>query len=406
MKLPLFFAKRYLFSKKSVNAINIISTISMVGVLVSTAALVIVLSFYNGLEKFILSQYSIFSPEYRIEPTSGKVFSGKDEVFTAVRNLPQITSYSEVLEDKVLAEYHHQQFVGRLKGVESSSLQHMSDGDMLLEGNLSIQQDSTYFAILGTTVQANLQIPLHGIDNSVMLNIPDKHASPSNINPLEDIRSRAIRPSGILGYQPGFEDLIIVPLDFAKDLLNEHDQISAIEIYANNDNSTKIQKEIQGIIGDKYTVKNREQQNPTLYKTVKSEKWIVFFIVTIIGIIAIFNIIGSLTMLVIDKKQDMVVLNSLGANNNLIQNIFFYQGMMIAMIGSFVGAVIGLIFCLLQERYGFVKTGEGSLFESYPVDVRYMDLVLIFITVMIVSTIVSYMASRLNVKGFNGLKSV
>lgn len=401
MKLPIFFAKRYLFSKKSVNAINIISSISMIGVLVSTAALVIVLSFYNGLERFILSQYSTFSPEYRIEPASGKVFSTKSESFTKLRTLHDISSYSEVLEDKVLAEFNQQQFIGRLKGVEPNSLHHLEKENILLEGNLEIKTDSTNYAILGTTVQANLQVPLQGTDNQIFLNIPDKNASPNNINPLEDIRTRVITPNAILGYQPGFEDLIIVPIDFAKDLLNEHDGISAIELYGKNDNSRALQKEIQSIVGEDYLVKNREQQNPTLYKTVRSEKWIVFFIVTIIGIIAIFNIIGSLTMLVIDKKQDMVVLNSLGANNNLIQNIFFYQGILIALIGSLVGALIGLFFCLLQEHFGFVTTSEGSLFDAYPVDIRYMDLVLIFVTVMFVSTLVSYMASRLNIRGIN-----
>lgn len=401
MKLPIFFAKRYLFSKKSVNAINIISSISMIGVLVSTAALVIVLSFYNGLERFILSQYSTFSPEYRIEPASGKVFSTKSESFTKLRTLHDISSYSEVLEDKVLAEFNQQQFIGRLKGVEPNSLHHLEKENILLEGNLEIKTDSTNYAILGTTVQANLQVPLQGTDNQIFLNIPDKNASPNNINPLEDIRTRVITPNAILGYQPGFEDLIIVPIDFAKDLLNEHDGISAIELYGKNDNSRALQKEIQSIVGEDYLVKNREQQNPTLYKTVRSEKWIVFFIVTIIGIIAIFNIIGSLTMLVIDKKQDMVVLNSLGANNNLIQNIFFYQGILIALIGSLVGALIGLFFCLLQEHFGFVTISEGSLFDAYPVDIRYMDLVLIFVTVMVVSTLVSYMASRLNIRGIN-----
>ncbi|WP_156305289.1 ABC transporter permease [Sphingobacterium endophyticum] len=401
MKLPLFFAKRYLFSKKSVNAINIISSISMIGVLVSTTALVIVLSFYNGLERFILSQYSTFSPEFRIEPASGKVFSTKSESFKKLRALPEISSYSEVLEDKILAEYNQQQFIGRLKGIEPNSLHHVANEDMLLEGELEVELDSTDYAILGPTVQANLQVPLQGDGNQIILHIPDKKAPANSINPLDDIRTRVIKPGAVLGYQPGFEDLIIVPINFAKDLLNEYEQVSAIELYGKNDNSTALQREIQRLLGKDYLVKNREQQNPTLYKTVRSEKWIVFFIVTIIGIIAIFNIIGSLTMLVIDKKQDMVVLDSLGANNSLIQNIFFYQGILIALIGSAIGILVGLTFCILQEKFGFVTTSEGSLFDAYPVDIRYMDLILIFMTVMIVSTLVSYMASRLNIRGIN-----
>ncbi len=401
MRLALFFAKRYLFSKKSVNAINIISSISVIGVLVSTAALVIVLSFYNGLEKFILSQYSIFSPELRIEPATGKVFSTQNETFKALRKHPKIKSYTEVLEDKILAEYNHQQFIGRLKGIEPESIHTHASQEMLFAGKLEVEMDSVNYAILGAQVQANLQVPLQGFDNFLSLNIPDKNASASSINPLDDIRTRKIPSSAILKFQPGFDDLILVPIDFAKDLLNEYDAISAIELFGENDNSKTLQKDIQELIGNDYLVKNREQQNPTLYKTVRSEKWIVFFIVTIIGIIAIFNIIGSLTMLVIDKKQDMVVLKSLGANKSLIQHIFFYQGVLIALIGSFVGGVLGLFFCMLQERYGFIQTNEGSLFDAYPVDIRYTDFIIIFLTVMLVSTIVSYVASKLSIKGFD-----
>ncbi len=406
MRLALFFAKRYLFSKKSVNAINIISSISVIGVLVSTAALVIVLSFYNGLEKFILSQYSIFSPELRIEPAKGKVFSTKSEAFKTLRTNPKINSYTEVLEDKILAEYNHQQFIGRIKGIEPESIHSHASQDMLFAGKLDVRIDSSDYAILGAQVQANLQVPLQGYDNHLSLHIPDKNASASSINPLDDIRTRNIPSSAILKFQPGFDDLILVPIDFAKDLLNEYDHISAIELYGANDNSTALQKEIQQLVGSDYIVKNREQQNPTLYKTVRSEKWIVFFIVTIIGIIAIFNIIGSLTMLVIDKKQDMLVLNSLGANKTLIQNIFFYQGVLIALIGSIVGGALGLGFCVLQEKYGFVQTNEGSLFDAYPVDIRYSDILIIFLTVLLVSIIVSYVASKLSIKGFKKVEEL
>ncbi len=401
MRLPIFFANRYLFSKKSINAINIISAISVVGVLISTAALVIVLSFYNGLEKFILSQYSVFSPELRIEPAKGKVFSTKDSKFDDLRNNPNITSYSEVLEDKILAEYNNHQFIAKIKGIEPKSLLTHATQEMLFAGTLNVKVDSVDHAILGALVQANLQVPIQGLNNQLILHIPDKKASPNNINPLEDIRTRRIPASAILNNQPGFDDLIIVPIDFGRDLLNEYDQITAIELYGRNDNSPQLQRDIQEKLGKDYLVKNREEQNPTLYKTVRSEKWIVFFIVTIIGIIAIFNIIGSLTMLVIDKKKDIVVLKSLGANHQLIQNIFFYQGIMIALIGSTVGALIGLGFCIAQDVFGFVKTSEGSLFDAYPVDMRYSDFFIILITILIVSTLVSYLASRLNIREFN-----
>lgn len=406
MRLSLFFAKRYLFSKKSVNAINIISSISVLGVLVSSAALVIVLSFYNGMEHFILSQYSVFSPDLRIEPATGKVFDASTASFRKIRALPAIKSYSEVLEDKVLVEYGGQQFIGKLKGIEPGSLNIHTSQDMLLRGRYTVQQDSTNYAIIGAQVQANLQAPLTDFDNHLSLHIPRKDINPAtSLNPMEEINTRRIAPSGVLRFQPGFDDLVITPLEFAKDLLGEHSMVSAVELYIDNLNSSKsIQRELANILGSDYVVKNREQQNPTLYKTVTSEKWIVFFIVTIIGVIAIFNIIGSLTMLVIDKKQDMVVLKSLGASSSLIQNIFFYEGVFIALLGSSIGIGIGILFCLLQDQYGFISTGGASLFDAYPVEIRYGDFMLIFVTVMVVSTIVSYLASRLSARELDKLQ--
>lgn len=401
MRLPLYFAKRYLFSKKSLNAINIISVISVVGVLVSSAALVIVLSFYNGMENLILSLYSAFAPELRIEPATGKVFDPKQQVFEDLRHNPHIQSYTEVLEDKVLIQHEQQQFIAQIKGVEPASLLQVDHRSMLYAGDFDILRDSVPRALIGAQVQANLRVPLEGPDNAIRLFSPRKGSSGMSPNPLDDINVRQLSPGGVLHYQPGFDNLVITPLDFAKDLLNEYNNISAIEIYTKDSaQASHLQEEIQHNLGDSFIVKNREQQNPLLYKTIRSEKWIVFFILTLIGMIAIFNIIGSLTMLVIDKKQDMTVLKSLGANKWLIQRIFFYEGVMIAFIGGIVGISMGFAFCLLQQEYGIIRTGEGAnaIMDVYPVDIRALDFLFVFITVMVVAMIVSYVASLLSVR--------
>ncbi|MCL8000819.1 FtsX-like permease family protein, partial [Brucella sp. 21LCYQ03] len=200
-----------------------------------------------------------------------------------------------------------------------------------------------------------------------------------------------ITPTGVMKFQPGFDDLVITSLSFAKDLLSEPTRVSAIELFLKDPSAVnKVQRSIQKELGDDFMVKDRQQQNPTLYKTVSSEKWIVFFIVTIIGVIAIFNIIGSLTMLVIDKKKDIQVLKSFGADASLIQRIFFFEGILIALLGSVIGIGLGIAFCLLQAKYGFVRTGGQTLFDAYPVDVRYMDVALIFFTVMLSSILISY----------------
>lgn len=400
MKLSLFFAKRYLFSKKSVNAINIISAISVIGVLVSSAALVIVLSFYNGMENLILSLYSTFAPELRIEPAQGKVFDASQQVFEDLRKNNDIQSYSEILEDKVLVQYDNQQFVAQIKGVEPQSLLAVDHQGMLYAGSLEIS-DNTPTALIGAQIQANLRIPIDGFNNDIQLFSPRKGASGTSINPMDDINIRRLSPVGVLHYEPGFNDLIITPIGFAKELLNEHEHVSAIEIYTKDSSRvTGLQKEIQRNLGDSFIVKNREQQNPLLYKTVRSEKWIVFFILTVIGIIAIFNIIGSLTMLVIDKKQDMTILTSLGADKTLIQRIFFLEGIMIAFIGGLIGIGLGFIFCLLQEKFGIIRTGEGvnPIMDIYPVDIRILDFILVFVTVMLVALLVSYISSLLSVR--------
>lgn len=405
MKLSLFFAKRYLFSKKSINAINIISGISVVGVLVSSAALVIVLSFYNGMENLILSLYSTFAPELRIEPTQGKVFNAKQPVFDKLRKNDNIRSYSEVLEDKILLQYNNHQFIAKIKGVEPQSLFDVNHDNMLYAGSLAIAQDSINSALIGAQIQANLRIPIVGSNESMQLFSPRKGSSGTSVNPMDDINIRQLSPTGVLHYEPGFNDLVITPITFAKDLLNEQDAVSAIEIYTEDSSRVlKFQKEIQRDLGNGFVVKNREQQNPLLYKTVRSEKWIVFFILTVIGIIAIFNIIGSLTMLVIDKKKDMVVLASLGADKTLIQRIFFLEGVMIAFIGGLIGIGIGFLFCLLQQKFGIIRTGEQAnpILDIYPVDIRGLDFLLVFTTVMLVALCVSYISSLLSVRELEG----
>ncbi|HMR19455.1 MAG TPA: FtsX-like permease family protein [Sphingobacterium sp.] len=401
MKVPLLFAVRYLFSKKSVNAINIISSISVIGVFVSTAALVIVLSFYNGMEKFILSMYSSFTPDLRIEPRKGKLFDGDTAAFEVLRNDPAIRSYSEIIEDKILIQYDNQQYIGVIKGVSPESLDNYNSADVLQAGQYYIQSDSADFALIGAQIQANLKVPITGFYNNIQLYSPRKDISISNINPLEDFNIRSIDVVGVLTYQPEFDDLILAPIDYVRDLLGEGRAVSAVEIYLKDPNATnRVRRLIQEALGDDFLIKNRQQQNPTLYKTIKSEKWIVFFILTFIGIIAIFNIVGSLTMLVIDKKEDMKILQSLGAERRMIERIFFIEGIFIALMGGVIGIVVGYIFCKLQDMYGFIRTGaeDGSLIDVYPIDIRVNDFALVFATVVILSLIVSYFSSKLSVQ--------
>lgn len=407
MNLPILFAKRYLFSKKSVNAINIISSISVIGVMVSSAALIILLSSFNGMEELILSMYGKFAPEIKIEPHRGKLFTTNKPIFNELRKDPNVVHYTEVLEEKVLLQYANRQYISTIKGVEPQSLNKSIGDSILVDGAYRLMHDSTNLAILGASVQANLGISMQNEPELIQVYSPRKGAKNSS-NPAEEFNIRAISPSGVLRYQQDFDNFIITPISFAKEVLGEYDRVSSIEFYLKTGTNIKLfEQDLQKKLGTDYIVKNREEQNPTLYKNVRVERWVVFFILTLISVIAIFNIVGSLTMLVLDKQKDMTVLKSLGGNNSLIQRIFFYEGLMIAIIGCVLGLLIGAIFNYIQSTYGIIRVEDGAntILDSYPMVSRWSDYALVFTTVTGISGLVSYFSAKVSVKELNKLKA-
>jgi len=407
MNLPFLFAKRYLFSKKSVNAINIISSISVIGVMVSSAALIILLSSFNGMEELIISMYSKFAPELKIEPQKGKLFTTNKSVFNELRKNPNVIHYTEVLEEKVLLQYANRQYISTIKGIEPKSINKSIGDSILVDGVYQLSRDSTNLAILGASVQANLGISMQNTPDLIQVYSPRKGVKNTS-NPAEEFNIRAISPGGVLRYQQDFDNFVITPISFAKEVLGEYDRVSAIEFYLKEGTDAKLfEKDLQHKLGTDYVVKNREEQNPTLYKNVRVERWVVFFILTLISIIAIFNIVGSLTMLVLDKQKDMTVLKSLGGNNSLIQRIFFYEGLMIAIIGCILGLFIGAIFNYVQSTYGIIRVEDGAnaILDSYPMVSRWSDYMLVFLTVTSISGLVSYFSAKISVKELNKLKA-
>lgn len=396
MNTPLFIAKRYLFSKKSVNAINIISGISTLGVLIGSAALIIILSVFNGFEQLILNMFSSLSPELRIEPANGKLFHPDSLANDKLRNDPRVLHYSEVLQENVLLRYGQNQFIGTLRGF-GGDYNRMKD---LIElGSDTLQNGHESFAILGAAVQAYLGVNLNDDWRSISVYSPRK-VMVNSINPMDEFNIRSIKPSGVMVPQPKFDDYFITSLPFAQEVFDEYDKISAIEIDVKKGISiSSFQKELASSLGDKFVVKNIGEQNPTLYKILNSEKWAVFLILTFVLIIAILNIIGSLTMLVIDKQKDIVVLRSLGANSSFIKRIFFSEGMFISLIGCIVGMLFGLIFCVIQLKFGMIKmSGADLITDVYPISLKWIDFVLVFSTVFGISAIASFVSSRLSLK--------
>ncbi len=406
MNTSFYIAKRYLFSKKSVNAINFISGISMLGVFVGSAALIIILSVFNGFEGIVLSMYNSFSPELRIETLEGKTFDPSGAQFEALKKDEKVITYTEVLQEKALIRYGKSQSIALIKGVSEEYIKANSNLDSAISsGSFSLTDGGEDFAVIGASIQNYLSVNPNDDFRSLEVYSPKKGAA-NSLNPADEFNVFSIYPSGVLAVQQEFDDLVIVPIRFARKLLGEEKRVSFIELKTRSGISVDdFQNEIERSLGKSFLVKNRSQQNQLLYKILNSEKWAIFLILTFVLIIAIFNIIGSLTMLVIDKRKDIAILSSLGADNDLIRGIFFLEGMMISMLGCLTGMMAGLLFCIFQQQFGFIKmSGVNLMIDAYPIVIKWTDFILVFGTVLLVSLIASAISSRLSVKNTNYLR--
>jgi lipoprotein-releasing system permease protein len=378
----------------------------MLGVFVGSAALIIILSVFNGFENIVLSMYNTFSPELRIEPLEGKTFDPSDSRFINLKNDIRILNYTEVLEEKALVRYGDSQSIALIKGVSEGFMKNRTGLDSVISsGSFTLKYLGRDMAVIGSGLQNSLSVNLNNEFQTLEIYSPKKGAS-NSVNPADEFNIRSIYPSGVFRVQQEFDNMVIVPIQFARSLLNEEKLISFIEINTfPGTNVEEFHEEIKGILGKNFIIKDRSQQNELLYKILNSEKWAIFLILTFVLIIAIFNIIGSLTMLVIDKRKDIAILSSLGANRQLIRGIFFIEGMMISMVGCIVGMVVGLVFILLQQKFGFISmSGANMIIDHYPVGIKLTDFFLVFATVLIVSVIASGISSRLSVKNTVNLR--
>ena len=388
------------------HAINIISGVSMLGVFIGSAALVIILSVFNGFEKVILNLYSNFTPEIKIEPKQGKTFNPNTAYFKTLHSDPKLFSFTEVLEEKALIRYGTTgQYIGTVMGVSDEFLNNKQLDSTVEKGSFTLKDKGHPYAVIGATVQGKLSVNIHDQLSPLQIYSPRRDAS-SSADVLSAFEVRYIYPSGIFNIQQDFNGLIITPIDFMRDLLNEPVNVSAIDLnYKKGTDIEDIQGDIKDKIGKEFTIKNRFEQNADLYKTLNYERWFIFMILVFVLIIAIFNIIGSLTMLVIDKQKDIAILTSLGADKQLIQGIFFFEGMMISFIGCIVGMVVGLIFCILQEQLGFIKFGDNlTAIDAYPIALKFTDFILVFLTVTGIAAIASGISARLSIKRLGEIK--
>jgi len=399
LNTALYIARRYLFAKKSTNAINIISTISVLGVFVGSAALIIILSVFNGFEEVVLKMFNTITPELVIAPAKGKTFNPDTLYFKQLKSNKDIYSYTEVLSENALLRYRDKQSVGLVKGVSTAYLKNKSLDSITIQGKFVIQNSSGPNAVIGSAIQNYLMVNTNDPFTQLQIFSPKKGITSTSLNPADDFMDLYIPVSGIFEVQQDFDNIAIVPLKFARKLLQEDKNISSIEVNLQPGIDAEAFKVmIEEKLGGQFLVKDRIEQNKALYNILGTEKWAVYIILTFILIIAIFNIIGSLTMLVIDKLKDIAILSSLGAGKGLIKRIFLFEGMMITIL-------VGLGFCLLQQKFGWIKMSQDNLLISnaYPIGLKWKDFLLVFVTVSIFSFMASALSSNLSVKNINHL---
>jgi lipoprotein-releasing system permease protein len=397
VNISFYIARRYLLGKKSQNAINIISGISILGITTGTMALVIVLSVFNGFDLVVKSLFNSFDPELKISATEGKTFSPDPSLSQSILELPGVEAISEVLEETVLLLYGDRQHIASIKGVDEAYKDVTGLDTMVVDGSMLLQDRNREYAVVGQGVAYKLGVGLSFIDPLWVYTI-DRKAKINMSNPEESIRRDFLYPSGIFVIENDIDSrYIFTDIDFVRELLSYNKEVSFLELRLNPDYPPdQVQIEIEALLGDAYEVKNREQQNELFYKVMRSEKWAIFLILTFILIIASFNVIGSLSMLIIDKKKDILTLRNMGASNSLIKKIFLVEGWLITAIGSISGLLLGTTISWIQQRFGVIKlSGSGSfIIDAYPVHIEVVDILLIWITVLLIG----FLAARYPVR--------
>jgi lipoprotein-releasing system permease protein len=395
---PLYIARRYLFSKKSFNIINIISAIAVGGVAAGTMALIVVLSVFNGFENLISTLFNSFNPDVKITAVTGKTFTFPTKTTLEITSIPGIVKYIEVVEDNALLKYRDNQHIGIIKGVSGNFTVLNRLDTMITEGTFTIRQNGTPRAVIGAGVQYYLGVNLNDFTTPLSIWVPRRTASLSD-DPTSAFKSENISVSGVFSVQQDFDTkYVIVPIDFARNLFEYSNELTSIELeIASGYNDGKIIKQLEKILGGKFLIQNRFQQEELLYKIMKSEKLSIFLILSFIILIAAFNIVGSISMLIIDKKRDIGILKSLGAENSLIKKIFLSEGLMISVTGCLIGLILGFTLCVLQLKFGLVPLGthQGAFIVNYyPVKMQFTDFVFVFIIVFLIGLLASWLPVR------------
>lgn len=389
MNLSIFIARRYLFSKKKQNAINIISIISMVGVMIGTTALIVVLSVFNGIDTLLTTVTDSFTPDVTISPAQGKFIATDSVLLEQLKKTPGIASFDAVVEENSLVKFGDKLVPVVVKGVDEAYARHVGIEPTIVSGKYALQEGDKPTVVLGYGIAAALRTRL-GVQNPVTFYYPDKTASSASMSALN---SQRIFPIGIFSAQQDIDGkYVITSIETARKLFGVPGEISKIEIKLQNPNNLESFKTALATqVGSEYKVLDKYDLNRSFYAMMKSEKLAVFLILLFILLIASFNIVGSVSMLIIDKKEDIGVYQALGMTKEKIISIFKLEGNLITGVGALIGLIVGTALCLLQEYYGFITLGNGSyIISAYPVKVVTSDILIIMVTVIAIGFIASH----------------
>ena len=402
MKLSLYIAKRYLFAKKSRNAINVISAVSVAGVAVGTMALIIILSVFNGLETLVSAIFNTSDPDIKITAVEGKTFIADSARLKLLANVEGLSCYSLTIEENALLKYGDRQYIATIKGVDDNYAMVTNIDSSMWEGEFILKNEKgREYAIPGAGIAKYLGIRVNFI-TPIIIYVPKKTGSAA-VNAEDPFNKRYIFPSGIYEVEKDYDSkYVYVPLDFARELTETGDGVSTLEIkFSAMADPRAVQKNIERIFGKGFIVQNQYEQQEIFYKVMKTERLAIFFILTLILIIASFNIIGSLTMLIIEKERDIEILKSLGADNNLVRKIFIFEGWLISIIGAIAGIILGFIICWLQQTYGFVRLqSESLMMDAYPVVMKVKDFIIVPATVLLIGYWAAWYPVRFLTKKF------
>ena len=404
MNLSLFIAKRYFFSKKK-SFINFLSITAFIGVMVGTSSLIIVLSVFNGLEDLLKSLYINFNPEIKIVSNNSKYFIQNNGQINNIKNIEGVDFVSKVIEDRAIASYNGIEIPVYIKGADSSfSFQNRLNKN-IVEGDFILKKNNSSYAVVGRGVKYKISLNLNdNFNNLILYSVsPDFSFIPSGIQ-KKPFNQMSIIPSGVFAIEQQIDNnFIISSLAFVEKLFEKKNKITALELKINEKQDVyKIKSDIKNIVGDDYNVLTIEEQHSDLYKILKTEKLIVFIIFSFILIISSFNIFFLLSMHAIDKKRDLSILLSLGFTEKSIKKIFYYESMIISILGIIIGGALGVLLCVLQNEYGLVSLGmETAIIKYYPVKVKLSDILIIVSIVFFISIIASIKPSLIAIQKIN-----